>query len=104
MTAPSCDYGSWSRTPIAYDVEKDPDETIDFEFNWKAFLGSDTISASTFVLPDGLTSVSTSNTPKTATIFVSGGTACASYRITNRITTVGGRTKDKTIRVRVRDL
>lgn len=99
------DYGDYSIcSPRTYDGEKDPDETIDFAFNWAAFLGTDTIATATFSLPDGLTQVSTSNTTKTATIFVSGGTAGYSYRITCRITTAGGRTKDKTIRIKVRNL
>lgn len=98
------DYCEISYLPSAVDYEKDPDETIDFAFNWSAFLGADTISSVTFVLPDGLTSEDESNTTTTATIFVSGGTACCSYRITCRIVTAGGRTKDKTIRVKVTDL
>jgi len=83
--------------------EKDPDETLDFPFNWKPELNGDTIFTSTFLLPDGLTQVSSANTSDTATIFVSGGSSDVIYRITNRITTVGGRTRDRTIRVLVTD-
>lgn len=81
------------------DYVKDPDSTVDYQFKWSGELDGDTISTSTFLLPDGLTQVSVSNTTTTATIFVSGGTEHQSYRITNRITTAGGRTFDKTIRV-----
>jgi hypothetical protein len=52
-----------------------------------------------FLLPDGLTEVSSSNTTTTATIFVSGAECGRTYRITCRYTTAGGRTRDKTIRV-----
>jgi hypothetical protein len=101
MTDDYCSYGStWG--PVDY--EKGPSDTEDYPFNWSGKLDGDTISTSTFLLPDGLTEVSTSNTDTTATIFVSGGSACITYRITNRITTAGGRTWDKTIRVRVSEL
>ena len=86
------------------DFTKDPDETLDFPFNWKPELNGDTISTSEFLLPDGLTQVSVSNTPTTATIFVSGGTSGLIYRITHRIVTAGGRTRDRTINVLVTDL
>lgn len=83
--------------------EKDPDATTDFEFNWAQWLDGDLIDTSVFLLPDGLTQASASNTDTTATVFVSGGSSCGVYRITNRITTLGGRSQDRTIRVRVRE-
>jgi hypothetical protein len=85
------------------DYVKDPDSTIDFLFNWKPELNGDTVYTSTFLLPDGLTEVSSSNTENTATIFVSGGSEGCVYRITNRVVTVGGRTRDKTIHVLVQE-
>jgi len=86
------------------DFTKDPDETLDFVLNWKAELNGDTIFTSNFLLPDGLTEASSSNTTNTATIFVSGGTSGLIYRITNRIVTIGGRTRDRTVNVLVTDL
>ena len=84
-------------------AEKDPDSTIDYEFKWGAFLDGDTIDASVFLLPDGLTQVSSSLTDSTARIFVSGGTCGCVCRITNRITTAGGRVHDKTIKIAIRE-
>ena len=78
------DYGMSDGEPYAPDFIKDPDETSDYEFNWKPELDGDTISTSAFSLPDGMTSVSTSNTTTTATIFVSGGSEGRIYRIRNR--------------------
>ena len=97
------DYGA---EPNCYqpDYVKDPDETIDYVFNWKPELYGDTIFTSTFELPDGLTLVSSSNTTNTATIFVSGGSANQTYRVTNRIVTIGGRTRDRTINVLIQEL
>ncbi len=97
------DYGEYESSGYQPDFSKDPNSTVDFPFNWKAELNGDTIFTSTFLLPDGLTQVSTSNTTTTATIFVSGGSEGNTYRITNRIVTIGGRTYDKTAYVVVRE-
>jgi hypothetical protein len=86
------------------DYVKDPDETIDYVFNWKPELYGDTIFTSEFLLPDGLEEESSSNTTSSATIFVSGGDSGNTYRITNRIVTIGGRTRDRTINVTIREL
>jgi hypothetical protein len=100
------DYGSSSccdGAQIIFD-EKDPDATLDYQFNWAPYLEDDEIATSAFLLPDGLTEVSSQNTATAATIFVSGGNPCGIYRITNRITTAAGRAQDRTIYIRVRDL
>ncbi len=83
--------------------EKDPGATLDYRFIWSPWLSGDSIATSAFLLPDGLTSVSTSNTDRTATILLSGGSACNRYRVTNRITTVAGRTMDQTILIAVKE-
>lgn len=81
------------------DMEVDPDGITDVPFNWAPRLEGETILTSTFLLPDGLTEESSSNTDTTATIFVSGAVCGTLYRITNRITDTGGRSWDKTYRV-----
>lgn len=81
------------------DFEIDPDATEDFGFNLAPELDGDTIDTVSFLLPDGLTEVSSSNDTTSATIFVSGAQCGRIYRITCRYTTAGGRTRDKTIRV-----
>jgi hypothetical protein len=85
------------------DEAKDPDEIQSYTFRWAKELSGETISTSTFLLPDGLTSAATSGSDSTRTIRVSGGTDGSQYRITNRITTSGSRTLEKTIRVQVRE-
>jgi len=99
----SDDYGSYIETCSTPDFLKDPDSTEDFAFNWVAELDGDSITSSSFTLPDGLTQVSVANTSSVAQIFVSGGASGNTYRITNRIISSGGRTLDKTIRIYVRD-
>jgi hypothetical protein len=95
----SDDYGSYVNGSCPPDYEIDPDDTDSFEFMLAADLDGDTIDTVTWVLPDGLTEVSSSNTDTTATIFVSGAECGVTYRITCRYTTDGGRQRDKTIRV-----
>lgn len=82
---------------------KDPDATLDYIVDWASFLGVDTINTSTWSVPAGITSVTTSNTTTTATIWLSGGTLNTRYAIRNRIITTGGRTNDRTIYIKVRD-
>jgi hypothetical protein len=98
----SYDYGV-NCEPVVPDYTKDPDSTTDFEFNWKPELDGDTIQSATFSLPDGMTSVSESNTTTTATIFVSGGSTGCTYRIRCRIVTDGGRTWDKTLYILIQE-
>jgi hypothetical protein len=101
------DYGAVIGCNPMPDVTKDPDDVVDLEFNWVVFLESfdtaDSIDSSSFLLPDGLTEDSTSNTTLRARIWLSGGSAGQMYRVTNRIVTDGGRTKDMTQYVLVRE-
>ncbi len=74
---------------MAFKKVKDPDATLDYEFDWSDWLTplADTIASVEFVLSDGLTSVSESHTTTTATIFVSGGVEDETETVTCRITT-----------------
>lgn len=77
----------------------DPNEVLDYVIDWADFLGADTIATSTWVIPTGLTnSTSTNNTTQTSTyITVSAGQEGKRFTVTNRITTAGGRTADRSI-------
>lgn len=97
------DYGDEMDDGCSPDFIKDPDSTEDFAFNWVADLDGDTISTSSFTLPDGLTEVSSTNSAYATQIFVSGGSLDRTYRIVNSIVTAGGREFDKTIRLYVRE-
>jgi hypothetical protein len=88
---------------IAKTFAKGDDETLDYQINWGNVLGADTIATSNWVVDTGLTSVSTSNTTTTATLWVSGGVAGARYNVENTITTAGGRTHQRTLRIEVVD-
>lgn len=105
---------------------KDPDEVLDYDVDWTWRLYSadelaqaqaqedagetvtivpvDHISTSTFALQPGATLVadSTSNSTTATKVWLSGGTEGQTYVITNEITTVGGRTMDQSIKLRVK--
>jgi len=93
------DYGAVNGSCPAPDFEIDPDSTDYFDFALAGELDGDTIDDVEFLLPDGLTEVSSSNTDTTARIFVSGAECGRTYRITARVTTAIGRIFDRTIRV-----
>lgn len=88
---------------MAYDETfvKDPDEVLDYTRVWD--LDGDTIATSTFLVPTGLTKDSETNDATTATVWLSGGTAFRTYIVTNRITTTGGRTFDRSWIIFVRE-
>ncbi len=82
---------------------KDPDGIEDYGFDWSAWLGTDTISASVWIVPDGITKESDTNDTTTTTIWLSSGTSGSHYNLTNRITTLGGRTEDRTGVLKVKE-
>jgi hypothetical protein len=82
---------------------KDPSAKIDTGWDWSAWLGTDTITASSWTVPTGLTSVDESNTTTTTTIWLTGGTHGQDYSLVNQITTAGGRIDQRTIKVQVRE-
>lgn len=89
---------------LSWTSPKDPNEVKDYEILWSDLLVSDTILTTTWLLPTGITKDSDSSTTTTTTIWLSGGTAGTSYSLTNRITTAGGRTYDRTVKLKLKDL
>lgn len=83
---------------------KDPNATLDYTILWAEWLAevADTISVSTWLLDDGITEVTSTNTDTDATVWISGGTVNNSYNATNRIVTTNGRTDDRTITLKIR--
>jgi hypothetical protein len=80
---------------------KDPDESVNFGIDWSDYLGSDTITGSSWIVPAGITQASASFTDTQATIKLSGGTLGSIYRVTNRITTSAGETVDHSIDIEI---
>lgn len=83
---------------------KDPDAVSDYTRSWVRWLAAgDTIQSSSWTVTGGLVIQAESNDDETATVWVSGGTPGVECFATNTITTVGGRTDDRTIRILVRE-
>jgi len=83
---------------------KDPNEIADYRVNWATFLGtdSDTIVTGTFSIEPGtLVKESEVMTTTYMDIWISSGTASVDYEILNEITTLGGRTWQRTILMKV---
>lgn len=83
---------------------KDPAGIIDYTVRWRTWLPSgDTISASSWILPAGITKVSEANNTIDAVIFLASGTLGQIYLVTNRVVTFGGRQNDQTISILIED-
>jgi hypothetical protein len=80
---------------------KDPNAVLDYVLDWTKWLNGDTIATSTWIVPPGLTLNSHTNTTTRSTAWISGGSAGQSYTVTNRITTLGGRTEDRSFIIAV---
>lgn len=83
---------------------KDPDAVLDYGFDWTEWLDGDTISNSIWIVESGLTVVPGSETADDnfTKLFISGGVNDANYTLTNRITTAGQRTADRSMQIKVR--
>lgn len=80
---------------------KDADAVLEYVIDWSAWLDGDTIATSAWEADDdGITIDSDTNTATTATVWLSGGTLGATYRIANHIVTAAGREDDRTITVK----
>lgn len=82
---------------------KSPSAVLDYQVDWTSWLASDTLLSVCWVVPSGLTQVSTASTTACASIFLSGGSASRLYAVTNKIATAGSRTNDRTFFIQVRD-
>jgi len=82
---------------------KDPDAVLDYQVDWSDWLpAGDTITASQWFSSDAALVVDADTfTGTTATVWISGGDNRKRYTVTNRITTDGGRTDDRTITIRI---
>lgn len=75
---------------------KDADATLDFSVDWNTnWLGDDTISSSSWIVPNALTTSSDSISSGVTQVFIAGGVPGMRYTVTNRIVTAGGRTADQ---------
>jgi hypothetical protein len=86
---------------------KDPEEVLDFDLDWSARLvDGDTITSSTWIIatePDSALINQSDASSATATkVWLAGGTLGATYLLTNRVVTAGGRTMDHSEKLKIR--
>lgn len=83
---------------------KDPDDVLDYSIDWSAVLAqdADTIATIVWTVPAPLAKVSQAEAGSVAVVWISGGVDGTRYPIGCRLTTVGGRTYDRTFDLLVR--
>ena len=82
--------------------QKDPDDVLDYQFDWSAWLAGDTIASHAVSAPAGLTVESTTTTGTAVTVWLSGGEVGVSYPVACHIVTADGRERDRTMTIIVR--
>ncbi|MCE9566366.1 MAG: hypothetical protein K8U57_30450 [Planctomycetes bacterium] len=83
---------------------KDPGDRVDYLVDYTDWLGTDTITGTpSWTVPTGLTNYAVSNTTTGATIWLTGGTHGNDYTVTCQVTTTGGRIKQQSFTIKVRD-
>jgi len=98
--------------------DKDKDELLDYSIDWSRFLKSDVVSGVTWYIDDaagaktevnntdvvdGLQFVQGTNTTTVATIRLSLGTNNKRYKITCKVTTLGGLQYERSVFLRVKE-
>lgn len=82
---------------------KDPNATLNYQWDWSAWLDTgDSIASVTFLVPAGLTVVSEAYDSTTATVWLRGGTEPHTYPVTCRVSTSLGLIDDRTAEIQVR--
>lgn len=92
-------------------LRKDPDAVLDYGFDWNdtnapggPWLAPDeVIETSTWTVPDGITASNENHDDGSTLVWLSGGEAGITYRISNRITTSAGRTDERSFDLAVED-
>lgn len=93
-------------------IDKDPSAVLDYTFDWSVYLASpaDTISLAPLAVGFSVDATSgayialQSNTTTTATVWIGGGTIGASAVVTCMIKTTGGRTDERVIVLKIRQM
>lgn len=89
---------------------KDPDEVADYTVHWaenpltgeQGRTYGDPIFSSDWTVPVGIINEEEDFDDDTTTIWLSGGTIGTTYELLNRIVTVGGRTFDQTVKLKIK--
>lgn len=89
---------------------KDPNEVLDYQFNWAAVGASrldtgETLVTSTWTVVEGDVVIDDQEFEANGltTVWLSGGTINTRCKLLNRVTTSNGRTYDQSARLRIRE-
>lgn len=82
---------------------KDPDEKLEYTVTFADRLGSDTIDTVNTTIPAGITANPILNNATAVTLWLTGGTAGKTYKFNVRITSVGGRIFDESVKLKIKD-
>ena len=83
---------------------KDPDAVLDYSVDWSKWLAGDQIQTSSWSVSDpALEAADDSNTTSRTVVWLAGGVVGQTYTVTNRITTSGGRTDERSLVIQVQD-
>jgi hypothetical protein len=81
---------------------KTPDEDLDYKGDWSDYLEpSETVSTSTWVVPDGVVEGDTFTNPTYTTIWLSAGDVLKSYIVSNEVLTSLGRTAVRAFKLNI---
>jgi hypothetical protein len=83
---------------------KDPNAVLDYSVDWSKWLAGDQIQTSSWSVSDpALEAADDSSTTTRTVVWLAGGVTGRSYTVTNRITTSGGRTDERSLVIQVQD-
>jgi hypothetical protein len=82
-------------------VNKAPTAVMPVVLDWSEWLGSETISSSSWVVEAGLTISATQFTTTTTTAWLTGGVLGETYILTNTVVTSTGRTEPRAVVVKL---
>lgn len=85
--------------------KKDPDAILDYGFDWSDWLAvhGDTITASTWTVPTGISEGANSRDATSVKVWLSGGTAGETYVISCKIVTSDDRTDERSLTIMVEE-
>lgn len=83
---------------------KDPDDVLDYSIDWTARLDdADSIQSSDWSVVDGDVVIDSQSTSGAKTlVWLSGGTDATTGILLNRVVTIGGRTMDQTVSIKIK--
>ncbi len=80
---------------------KTSSDVLDYKVDWSTWLGTDTITSSSWTIPAPLVTVLSQYTTTSTTVFVTGGSDGITYLVSNTINTTGGRTVTRSFQISI---